>query len=102
MTERGPSERYEAAGMAPVRSRKSAALSFLLACVLAGAVTSAAWSLSPTIPLYFVASGAFLSFIGLLAFFGWMAGKKPTALERTREIKWFPFRISAPAIFAHA
>ena len=74
MTERGPSERYEAAGMAPVRSRKSAALSFLLACVLAGAVTSAAWSLSPTIPLYFVASGAFLSFIGLLAFFGWMAG----------------------------
>ena len=74
MTERGPSERYEAAGTAPVASRSFAALSLLLAVVLAGAVAAAAWALSPSISLYLVVSGAVLSFIGLFALFGWMAG----------------------------
>jgi two-component system, cell cycle sensor histidine kinase and response regulator CckA len=74
MTERGPSEKYEVAGMAPVRSRKFAALSLLLAVVLAGTVIAAAWALSPSISLYLVVSGAVLSFAGLFALFGWMAG----------------------------
>ena len=74
MTERGPSERYEVAGMAPERSRSFAALSLLLAVVLTCAVAAAAWDLTESVSRYFVVAGAVLSFIGLFALFGWMAG----------------------------
>ena len=74
MTERGPSERFEAAGMAPVRSRSFVALSLFLAVVLTCTVAAAAWVLTSSISLYFVISGALLAFVGLFALFGWMAG----------------------------
>jgi two-component system, cell cycle sensor histidine kinase and response regulator CckA len=74
MTERGPSERFEAAGMAPVRSRSFVALSLFLAVVLTCTVAAAAWVLTNSISLYLVISGALLAFVGLFALFGWMAG----------------------------
>ena len=74
MTERGPSERYEAAAMAPAQSRSFAALSLLLAAILASGIGAAVWLLATSVSLWLIIAGAVLSFIGLFVLFGVMAG----------------------------
>jgi two-component system, cell cycle sensor histidine kinase and response regulator CckA len=74
MTKHGPSERYEVAGMAAVPSRNFAALSLVLAALLAAAVLAAAFVLKLQMESWLLIAGAILTFIGLFALFGWMAG----------------------------
>jgi two-component system, cell cycle sensor histidine kinase and response regulator CckA len=74
MTEHGPSERYEVAGLAAVPNRNFIALSILLAACLAAAVISAVFVLDLEISRWLLWSGGVLAFLGLFTVFGWMAG----------------------------
>jgi two-component system, cell cycle sensor histidine kinase and response regulator CckA len=74
MTESGPSERYEVAGVAALPSRSFAALSVLLAAFLAISVVSAIFVLKLQISSWLLVIGGVLSFFGLFGLFGAMAG----------------------------
>ena len=69
MAERGGNE---VAGMAS--GRGSAILSLLLAIILAGAVIAAVWQLKAAIAPWLLVAGGLLSFAGLYAIFGFVAG----------------------------
>ncbi len=74
MTKDGPSERYEVAGMASTGGYGAAALSLLLALLIAVAVVCAVWLLKAEVSTWLLVSGALLSFLGLFAILGFLAG----------------------------
>ncbi len=74
MTESGPSGKIEAAGRASAGGSGYAVLSLAVSILLASFVIATVWVLKSQFSLWLIIVGALLSFAGLFAIFGYLAG----------------------------